>query len=1463
MTVATVPTTLTPRSYQEEIFSKAQQGNVIAALDTGSGKTYISTLLIKWIASQDAARGKLIVFLVPKVALVEQQGDFISKHTPLRVRQFHGGTAVNIMDRSKWKDQLEKSDVLVMTAQIFLNILTHSYCTLKNVSLIIMDECHHTRKNHPYNGVMKEYFQLSGQDRPKIFGMTASPTWSTKRPEEALATLEKNLDAKVITVKQHAEELHYHSPKPIEVVRAFPPPPEAFLEYPVPSIWSRFDRSKIPITIDIPWDSLLVRYDVTKHNLGPFAAELFLHSDLQARVVQLMQASNENEMEILRMQYLSVSEEGMMDTAKKIAPEILDLHEILLEYQPFLDFHHEKEDLPGPWAFNMDWCTPKVRVLIEILIAHHTPQFQGIIFVEQRHIASCLAQVISRIPQLKGMIKCASFVGHGSDDSGTGGGMRNSRQRDIVKDFRDRKINLLIATPVAEEGFDFPACDLVVRFDSLQHMVGYVQSRGRARHKDSTFVIMVQEGNALDMLRYKAFIDSEPEIKQLYHSLLNDRPGDNEDDDSDEVCATDLAARERFVVPSTGAVLSYNTAIGLLGHLCALIPSDPFTPSLQPRYTGDFTSTLHLPTALPLPREHLVYVGPTKGSKKEAKRAVAFLAVKALYVLNVFDDYLLPTRSAKDHEDVDGRPVEDVSNVPAMMDVVVRDPWTLGPRMWSHPVSVDGRRIAALVTGTPLRPVELSWNGKTLRTHVGEVIEFDEDEERRQRALLQDYTDLGLWWCVSSRPRADPLSCYLIPTYADSCQPNFDGMERLLEQPHGSYDWTAINESHYDHVLIMNNKEHGRPYLIHRIRRDLSPMSKPPAGSREDGFPTFRDYYLQKYTRRGVVPEIPFDGCLVEAYHFARQTSAAYHLPHTEGADVNMNAVDDRPFFLPFAFCRWFSMPEDMFRLYHFLPRILHRVSDVWRARGARADLGLPPIQDNLFIEAFTLPGAGAGYNNQRLETLGDAVLKLGASVHLFNKFPHRHEGQLDALRRQCISNRTLLARAKENGLEHHLTGEKQNIKTWRFIVSEGSPCLDGSRTDRRVHRRMARRSLQDCMEAILGASYLTGGLSMALQTGTALGLNLGGTVPWSLRYSRPPHSSSVPALFLDLQKKLGYEFHRSEILLESMTHPSFPSNSASYQRLEFMGDAVIDLVVMTYLYNKYPRATSGQLSCARARAVCAPVLASVAIRRLGLHNLILMNNTELSMAISKYVPILETTSTQDIVMQSWAHDPPKAISDVMESLVAAILVDSAYNLDKTAAIVETIMEEILEVLSPDMRPDPVSELMVWTARSGCRRICLQKSRSRAESKQNDTVCVVVHGVTVAGPVTASNLPVARAFASERARVVLQDVTSDRALGRLCDCGTPPSPAPLTLVNDLDDIISDDIEIGFATLAQRMLEELVDPANPDEQEAKDDSDDEGGSSGEESNENWISAEESDDDWMSIELDYPDEGSLDT
>ncbi|THH31544.1 hypothetical protein EUX98_g2658 [Antrodiella citrinella] len=1390
---------LLPRRYQEEIFSRAQARNVIAALDTGSGKTYISTLLIKWIATQNAGKGKTIIFLVPKVALVEQQGDFIIRETSLRVSKCYGATAIDLSDRRGWKKEILEHDVLVMTAQIFLNILTHSHWSMDKVALIVFDECHHTRKNHAYNGIMREYFQWPSEQRPKIFGMTASPIWNPRDAVESLLTLERNLDAKVIAVREHVDELQDHSPKPAEIVHTYPTPPDNYPLYAPTTLWDRLDLGDLPSELDIPVSKIRTSYQNQTDE----------HSDY------LYPSGMEDIDDIAR--------------TKESTPELLELESILAEFQPLFEDPINPQMVPV--NVDLTWCSPKLRLLADLLVQHYATGFQGIVFVEQRHVAACLSKMLPKIPQLEHYIRSGQLIGHGASNVAKSQvrGMALRTQQDVVKLFRDNIVNLLVATSVAEEGLDFPACELVIRFDPIQHMVGYIQSRGRARQKLATFIVMIQEGAAAHVERYRAFTESEPQLRAVYQSRDDSAVIPVVEEEEGEILdPEDLAERERYVVPSTGAVLTYNTAISLLNHLCSLIPRDKFTPVHVPHYTGDFTATLMLPSTLPLPLRDLRFVGPERRSKKEAKRAVAFVAVKRLHSLNVFDDYLLPTKShTGDNEDADGRCIDDVSQIPDTMDVMVRDPWTRSETQWLHVVNIDGVAVAGLVTGTALPVVELVCNGQFISIEEGQYIRFSREDQYRQRRALEDFTRMGLGWCITGRGITLPLTCYLVPI-THNHTPDWETIYKTVTEPFGCSDWSSIGKEHYDHLFVMSSREHGRPFLLRRIRDDLSPMSTPPPTSREAAFSSYRDYFINKYTKRGVSPEIPTDGPCLEVSKFPRHVTSIYNFNGSSLTQPPAGSLDTQ--ILIQEMCRWCTIPEKVYHTFHILPELCYRITDVYRARAARLELGLPPVIDDLLVQAFVLPSASAGFNNQRLETLGDSVLKVCTVVHLFNRFPHRHEGQLDILRRNSVSNRTLLARAKECGLEHYLTSEPRTTRIWRFTLPENGDPSDDTPC-RSVARRFPRRSLQDCMEATLGAAFVTGGINMVLRTATALGLGFGGPIPWQLRYTGQVENHPVSALFRTLEEQLGYQFRNGRLLVEAMTHPSFKStDSTSYQRLEFLGDALIDLVTMRYLYNKFPSATSGQLSWARSRAVCAPALASVAIKRLGLHKMVLINNVELSIAISRYVPVLEETSDIEIIHSGWKQDPPKAISDVLESVLGAVFVDCGWDFERACVVAENALYDLLVTLSPNMPRDPVSNLMVWSAQSGCRKISFQKSQSRQEVKRNDSISVIAHDYAVVGPIPASNLSLAKGLAAERARQILDDPNGPYYLGNICDCAdamavdhgdTPSFDMPTDMLND-------ETEEGFAALARIVAQDVIALTVPTEEvevEVQDEEDD--------------------------------------
>jgi hypothetical protein len=76
---------------------------------------------------------------------------------------------------------------------------------------------------------------------------------------------------------------------------------------------------------------------------------------------------------------------------------------------------------------------------------------------------------------------------------------------------------------------------------------------------------------------------------------------------------------------------------------------------------------------------------------------------------------------------------------------------------------------------------------------------------------------------------------------------------------------------------------------------------------------------------------------------------------------------------------------------------------------------------------------------------------------------------------------------------------------------------------------------------AVLGAAYLTGGIALALDIGHEFRLRMGDREQWN-RKDDDHSMEAVPRMLLDLQDRLGYEFRSPRLLVEALTHASFPS---------------------------------------------------------------------------------------------------------------------------------------------------------------------------------------------------------------------------------------------------------------------------------------------------------------------------------
>lgn len=125
------------------------------------------------------------------------------------------------------------------------------------------------------------------------------------------------------------------------------------------------------------------------------------------------------------------------------------------------------------------------------------------------------------------------------------------------------------------------------------------------------------------------------------------------------------------------------------------------------------------------------------------------------------------------------------------------------------------------------------------------------------------------------------------------------------------------------------------------------------------------------------------------------------------------------------------------------------------------------------------------------------------------------------------------------------------------------------------------------------------------------------------------------------LEERIGYQFQNRELLQQALTHSSFSNEqkinkAKNYERLEFLGDAVLELVSSEFLFREHSHETEGELTKLRASMVCEPALAFCA-RDLDLGSFIRLGRGE--------------ESTGGRMRDS-------IVSDVMEAVIGAIYLD-------------------------------------------------------------------------------------------------------------------------------------------------------------------------------------------------------------
>jgi dsRNA-specific ribonuclease len=345
------------------------------------------------------------------------------------------------------------------------------------------------------------------------------------------------------------------------------------------------------------------------------------------------------------------------------------------------------------------------------------------------------------------------------------------------------------------------------------------------------------------------------------------------------------------------------------------------------------------------------------------------------------------------------------------------------------------------------------------------------------------------------------------------------------------------------------------------------------------------------------------------------------------------------------------------------------------------------PASLELLTQALTSSASDGDRNYQRLEFLGDCILKFIASVHLMATNLKWTEGRLTGKKGRIVSNAFLARASLAAGLDkfvitNRFTGAKWSPKYAGDLLADSSPPPNVERSSKLV---------ADVIESLIGASYVVGGFDkafMCVQT-------LLPTEAWTpiahakdILYQNAHSDTTVGSLGV-LETLVGHSFQKKALLLEAVTHGSYqgPYDHCSYERLEFLGDAVLDYIISSRLYAHEPPLSHSKMHGIRTAMVNAsfltfrmfettveeettnkstmqPELQSRALWQF-------LRATSPGLLVNRDAALKQHASAREQIITALEDDarypwhllsmtlPPKLLSDIVESTIGAIYIDS------------------------------------------------------------------------------------------------------------------------------------------------------------------------------------------------------------
>uniref|UniRef100_A0A3P8VS57 RNA helicase n=1 Tax=Cynoglossus semilaevis TaxID=244447 RepID=A0A3P8VS57_CYNSE len=497
------------RDYQMDVARPALEGkNIIVCLPTGSGKTRVAVYITKKHLDSRRAEGMSgkVVVLVNKIPLVEQH--YSAEFLPLlkstyKVERVSGDCQLKI----SFTEIIKKNDVVICTAQILENSLELSNkgedegVNLSDLSLLVIDECHHTQKGDVYNSIMMRYLRKKhtnirkkkeGKEPvplPQILSLTASPgvgkATKTKQAEEYILQICANLDASRIMTAT----------------------PESLKKEQRKLVLKIEDRKEDPFgdVIKNIMNSIHTHAQLTPScDLGSQNYEQWIvETERKAAMEEdhKVQACAEhlrhyneglNLSNTIRMcdALVFLNEFHVEEIRKKTTPNDDGQTIQITETERFLFhlFKENKEELEklakNQQYENDSLCNLRHSILREFSTREKA---RGIIFTKTRRSTIALSQWIQENPKFADIGVKASYI------IGGGGQSVVKPMTSVIKShdkFDKGDINLLVATSVLEEGLDIPDCNFVIRYGLVTNEISMIQAKGRGRADDSSYTVV-------------------------------------------------------------------------------------------------------------------------------------------------------------------------------------------------------------------------------------------------------------------------------------------------------------------------------------------------------------------------------------------------------------------------------------------------------------------------------------------------------------------------------------------------------------------------------------------------------------------------------------------------------------------------------------------------------------------------------------------------------------------------------------------------------------------------------------------------------------------------------------------------------------------------------------------------------------------------------------------------------------